>query len=101
MLRLWLTSAEAGTSQGLTLGTKAGSIGRSSCEHGGPPWPSTGEGEIDRAQSAIGKIGHGDRCLPQSGARGGLGRSPASWMVGDAGAGLRQRLAVRAERERG
>jgi hypothetical protein len=30
-----------------------------------------------------------------------LERSPASWMAGEAGAGLRRRLAARAERERG
>jgi hypothetical protein len=35
---------------------------------------------------------------PRDGARGDLARTPASWMAGDAG--LRRRLAVRAERER-
>jgi hypothetical protein len=38
---------------------------------------------------------------PRGGARGGSERSPASWMVGDASAGLRRRLAARAEHERG
>jgi hypothetical protein len=38
---------------------------------------------------------------PRGGARGGLERSPASWMARNAGAGLRRRLAARAERERG
>jgi hypothetical protein len=38
---------------------------------------------------------------PRGGARGGLERSPASWMVGNAGSGLRRHLATRAERERG
>jgi hypothetical protein len=38
---------------------------------------------------------------PQGGARGGLERSPASWMVEDVGAGLRRLLAARVERERG
>jgi hypothetical protein len=38
---------------------------------------------------------------PRGGARGGLARSPASWMVGNTGMGLRRRLAARAKRERG
>jgi hypothetical protein len=38
---------------------------------------------------------------PRGGVRVGLARSPASWMVENAGAGLRRRLAARAERERG
>jgi hypothetical protein len=38
---------------------------------------------------------------PRGGARGGLERSPASLRAGNAGVGLRWRLAARAERERG
>jgi hypothetical protein len=38
---------------------------------------------------------------PWGRAQGGLERSPASWMAGKAGVGLRQWLATRAERERG
>jgi hypothetical protein len=38
---------------------------------------------------------------PPGGAWGGLERSPTSWMAGNAGAGLRQRLAAWAKRERG
>jgi hypothetical protein len=52
-----------------------------------------------RAQQ--GKLGTGMVVSPRGGARGGLERSPASWMAGNAGAGLRRRLAAWAERERG
>jgi hypothetical protein len=38
---------------------------------------------------------------PRGGARGGLERTPASWMVGNTGAGLWRWLAARVERERG
>jgi hypothetical protein len=44
-------------------------------------------------------LGSGTGVSPRGGARGGLARSPASWMVGNAGAGLRRLLAVWAERE--
>jgi hypothetical protein len=47
------------------------------------------------------KLSTGKGVSPRGGARGGLVRSPASWMVRNAGAGLRRRPAVRAERERG
>jgi hypothetical protein len=52
-----------------------------------------------RAQ--YGKLGMGTGVSPQVRAQGGLERSSASWMVGNAGAGLWRRLAGRAERERG
>jgi hypothetical protein len=52
-----------------------------------------------RAQT--GKLGTGTGVSPRGGARGGLEQSPASWMAGNAGAGLRRRLAVWAKRERG
>jgi hypothetical protein len=52
-----------------------------------------------RAKS--GKLGTGKGVSPRGGARGGLVRSPASWMAGEASAGLRRRLATWAERERG
>jgi hypothetical protein len=39
---------------------------------------STGEAEIGRAQSAIGKLGTGTGVSPRGGARGGLARSPAT-----------------------
>jgi hypothetical protein len=41
--------------------------------HGGPPRPSTDEGEIGRTQGAIGKIWHGDRCLTLGRSSGRLG----------------------------
>jgi hypothetical protein len=47
------------------------------------------------------KLGTGTGVSPRGGARGGLERSPASWMPGNTGAGLRRRLAVWVERERG
>jgi hypothetical protein len=52
-----------------------------------------------RAQK--GKLGTGTGVSPRGGARGGLEWSPASWMAGNAGAGLRRRLAAWAKRERG
>jgi hypothetical protein len=52
-----------------------------------------------RAQQ--GKLGTGTGVSPRGRARGGLERSPVSWMAGNAGAGLRRRLAAWAERERG
>jgi hypothetical protein len=52
-----------------------------------------------RAQQ--GKLGTGTGVSPWGGARGGLERSPVSWMARNAGAGLRRRLAAWAERERG
>jgi hypothetical protein len=42
----------------------------------------------------------GANVSPQGRARGGLERSPASWMARNAGAGLRRWLAAWAERER-
>jgi hypothetical protein len=86
----------------------------------------TYSGEVDRAKSVVhrastagrrgrappkmklaeqwaqqGKLDTGMDVSPRGGARGGLEWSPASWMAGNAGAGLRQRLAAWAERERG
>jgi hypothetical protein len=86
----------------------------------------TYSGELDRAKSAghrvstadrrgrapvmpklvkhrekLGKLSTGKGVSPRGGARGGLARSPASWMVENAGVGLRQRAAARAEREKG
>jgi hypothetical protein len=52
-----------------------------------------------RAKS--GKLGTGKGVSPRDGARGGLARSPASWMAGEAGVGLRWCLGAWAERERG
>jgi hypothetical protein len=40
------------------------------------------------------KLGTGTGVSPRDGARGGLERSPASWMAGNAGAGLWRRLAA-------
>jgi hypothetical protein len=48
-----------------------------------------------------GKLGMGTGVSHRGGARGGLERSPASWMAGNASAGLRRWLAAWAERERG
>ena len=42
-------------------------------EHGGPPRPSTGEGEIGRTQGAIREIGHEDGCLTSGRSSGRLG----------------------------
>jgi hypothetical protein len=47
------------------------------------------------------KLGMGKGVSPWGGARGGLARSPASWMAREAGAGLRRCLAAWVERERG
>jgi hypothetical protein len=52
-----------------------------------------------RAQK--GKLGMGTGVSPRGRARGGLERSPKSWMAGNTGAGLRRRLAAWVERERG
>jgi hypothetical protein len=49
----------------------------------------------------LGKLSTSKGVSPRGGAQGGLARSPASWMVGNAGAGLRRHVAVWAERERG
>jgi hypothetical protein len=45
-------------------------------------------------------LGTGTSVSPRGGARGGLEQSPASWMAGNADAGLRRLLAASAERER-
>ena len=42
-------------------------------EHGGPPRPSTGEGEIGRTHGAIREIGHEDGCLTSGQSSGRLG----------------------------
>jgi hypothetical protein len=77
---------------------KSASHRASTTDHHGraPAMPKLAE---HRAES--GKLGTGKGVSPQGGARGGLVRSLASWIVGNAGAGLRRRLAARAERERG
>jgi hypothetical protein len=83
---------------------------------GGRGDTGTYSGELDRAKSAghrasmtdrrgrapakvkfaehraqYGKLGTGTGVSPRGGARGGLGRSPVSWLAGNAGAGLRRR----------
>jgi hypothetical protein len=57
--------------------------------------------KLAKHRAKPGKLSTGKGVSPRGGARGGLVRSPASWMVENASAGLRQRLAARAERERG
>jgi hypothetical protein len=57
--------------------------------------------KLDEHRAQYGKLGTGTGVSPRGGVRGGLGQSPASWMAGNAGAGLRRRLAAWAERERG
>jgi hypothetical protein len=58
-------------------GTCSGELDRAKSaghrEHGGPPWPSTGEGEIGRTQGATGEIRHGDECLTSGRSSGRLG----------------------------
>jgi hypothetical protein len=57
--------------------------------------------KLDEYRAQYGKLGTGTDVSPRGGARGGLARSPVSWMARNTSAGLRRRLAVRAERERG
>jgi hypothetical protein len=57
-----------------------------------PNWLRAGTNRIKQARGQE---------SPWGGARGGLARSSTSWMVGNAGAGLRRCLAARAKRERG
>jgi hypothetical protein len=57
--------------------------------------------KLAKHRARLGKLSTGRGVSPRGGARGGLARSPASWMVGNAGAGLQRCLAARAERERG
>jgi hypothetical protein len=57
--------------------------------------------KLAKHRAKLGKLSMGKGVSPWGGARGGLARSPASWMVGNAGTGLWRRLAARAERERG
>jgi hypothetical protein len=57
--------------------------------------------KLDEHMAQYGKLGTGTSVSPRGGARGGLGRSPVSWMAGNTGAGLRRRLAAWVERERG
>ena len=52
-------------------------------------------------RAKLGKLSTSKGVSPRGGARGGLAQSPASWMAGEVGAGLRWRLAAWAERERG
>jgi hypothetical protein len=89
-----------------TLGTNVGELNRakSAGHHARTAVcrdraPATVKWAKHRAQQ--GKLGTGMGVSPQGGARGGLERSPASWIAGNAGTGLRRRLAERAERERG
>jgi hypothetical protein len=57
--------------------------------------------KLAKHRAKLGKLSTGKGVSPRGGAREGLGRSPASWLAGNVGAGLRRRLAVWAERERG
>jgi hypothetical protein len=57
--------------------------------------------KLSKHRAKLGVLSTGKGVSPWGGAQGGLARSPASWMVGNVGAGLRQCLAARAERERG
>jgi hypothetical protein len=79
---------------------RAKSVGHhaSTTDHRGRA-PATPKLAKHRAEQ--GKLGTGNGVSPRGGARGGLARSPVSWMVGNAGAGLRRCLAARAEHERG
>jgi hypothetical protein len=89
-----------------TLGTNAGELDRAkSAGH----HVSTAE-RRDRApampklakhRAKLGKLSMGKGVSLRGGTRGGLARSSARWMVVNAGAGLRWRLAARAERKRG
>jgi hypothetical protein len=89
-----------------TLGTNARELDRAKSDghrasttdrHGrAPAMP-----KLAKQRAKLGKLSTGKGVSPRGGARGGLARSLASWMVGNAGAGLRWRLAARAERERG
>jgi hypothetical protein len=53
--------------------------------------------KLAKHRAKLEKLSTGKGVSPRGGARGGLARSPASWMVGNAGSGLRRRLAARAE----
>jgi hypothetical protein len=89
-----------------TLGTNTGALDRAKlaghrasaedCHGRAPAMPKLAE-----HRAKLGKLGTGKGVSPRGGARGGLARSPASWMAGEAGAGLRRCLAAWAERERG
>jgi hypothetical protein len=57
--------------------------------------------KLAKHRAKLGKLSMGKGVSPHGGAWGGLARSPASWMVGNAGSGLQRRLAAREERERG
>jgi hypothetical protein len=82
-----------------TLGTNVGELDwAKSAGHCGraPAKPKLAEHIAQK-----GKLGMETCVSPRGGARGGLARSPASWMVENAVVGLRWLLAAWAERERG
>jgi hypothetical protein len=61
-----------------TLGTHTGALDRAKLAdpprgRGGPPWPATGDAKIGLAQSEIGEIRHGQRCLTSGRSSGWLG----------------------------
>jgi hypothetical protein len=57
--------------------------------------------KLDEHRAQKGKLGTRTDVSPRGGARGGLGRFPASWMVMNTSTGLQRRLAARAERKKG
>jgi hypothetical protein len=56
-----------------------------------PNWLRAGANRVKQTRGGV---------SPKEGARGGLARPPASWMVRNTGAGLQRWLAAWAERER-
>jgi hypothetical protein len=93
VLRPGKASAEARVTQGLISGHWTGLN-----------WPATVRARwtaMAEHRAKSGKLGMRKGVSPQDGARGGLARSPASWMAGEEGTGLRWHLTAWAERERG
>jgi hypothetical protein len=101
------TKAWASFSRGRgTLGTYSGELDRAkSAGHHASTADRRGRApvmlKLAKHKAKLGKLSTSKGVSPRGGARGGLARSPASWMVGNAGAGLQWRLAARAECERG
>jgi hypothetical protein len=88
---------DTGTCSGeLDRAKSAGHHASTADRHGRAP----AKAKLAEHRAQYGKLGTRTGVSPRGGARGGLERSSASWMVGNAGAGLRWRLAAWAERER-
>jgi hypothetical protein len=89
-----------------TLGTNTGALGRNkSAGHHTSTTDRRGRAptmsKLAKHRAKLGKLSTGKGVSPRGGAQGGFTRSPVSWMVGNAGAGLKLRLATWAEREGG